>query len=102
MFSGQKQQDNYTLSIFLLDFFPTKDSWKSKPSSDGIFLNLKVFEKAHRFSGTFGLTTNVPMNKEVGETKQYVKTMAQMKLACAGVIFFCVEGRHSSAEEQQR
>lgn len=42
------------------------------------------------------------MNKEVGETKQYVKTMAQMKLACAGVTFFCVEGRHSSAEEQQR
>lgn len=42
------------------------------------------------------------MNKEVGETKQYVKTMAQMKLACAGVTFFvCVKGRHSSAEEQQ-
>lgn len=35
------------------------------------------------------------MNKEVGETKQYVKTMAQVKLACA-------EGQHSSAEEQQR
>lgn len=38
------------------------------------------------------------MNKEVGETKQYVKTMAQMKLAGAGVTFL----HYSSAEEQQR
>lgn len=31
------------------------------------------------------------MNKEVGETKQYVKTMAQVKLACAGVTFFVLK-----------